>query len=173
MRPSLHALPALAALALAAALATGCAGPRPGPEHAAVSPPSAVAPGDELERELLRRLPELPAEQPVSIDDATVIARAPYFAASGRTCRALMIHAPGHAPGRGPGAASGQASPEASPEASPGASINAPASNASAAASGGASRSRLACREDGDWFFVPQIFQTSFRSELPDASDRP
>jgi hypothetical protein len=149
MRPSRHVLAvlALAALALAAALAAGCAGPRPGPEHAAVSPPSAVAPGDELERELLRRLPELPAEQPVSIDDATVIARAPYFAASGRTCRALTIHAPG----QGSGAASGQAAPDAS----------------------GASRSRLACREDGDWFFVPQIFQTSFRSEVPDASDRP
>jgi hypothetical protein len=137
MRPSRHVL---AVLALAGALATGCAGPRPGPEHAAVSPPSAVAPGDELERELLRRLPELPAEQPVSIDDATVIARAPYFAASGRTCRALTIHAPGGAPSGAPGGA---------PD--------------------GASRSRLACREDGDWFFVPQIF----RSEVPDPSDQP
>jgi hypothetical protein len=160
MRPSRHALAALAVLALAAALAAGCAGPRPGPEHAAVSPPSAVAPGDELERELLRRLPELPAEQPVSIDDATVIAQAPYFAASGRTCRALTIRGPG----RGPGAAPPQASSQASPAPSP-----ATSGDASATASGGASRSRLACREDGDWFFVPQIF----RSAVPDASDRP
>lgn len=129
MRPSFHVL----ALALTAALAIGCAGPRQqGPEHAAVSPPSAVAPGDELERELLRRLPELPAEQPVAIDDATVIARAPYSAASGRTCRALTIRASGQGPG-------------------------------------GASRSRLACREDGDWFFVPQIF----RPEVTDASHGP
>lgn len=81
-----------------------------------MSPPSQVAPGDELERELLRRLPELPSQQPVSINDATVLAGAPYFAASGRTCRALTIE------GAGP------------------------------------SRSRLACREDGDWFFVPAIF---------------
>ncbi|HWN71482.1 MAG TPA: DVU3141 family protein [Haliangium sp.] len=122
MRPFFHAL------ALSAALAVGCAGPRQGPEHAAVSPPSAVAPGDELERELLRRLPELPAEQPVAIHDATVIARAPYFAASGRTCRALTIEA-----------------------------------------SGSPSRARLACREDGSWFFVPQIF----RSEATDASHGP
>jgi hypothetical protein len=134
MRPSLHAL------VIAAALAVGCAGPRPGPEHAAVSPPSAVAPGDELERELLRRLPELPAEQPVAIDDATVTARAPYSAASGRTCRALTILGAGAAP-----------------------------VEASGDASGGASRSRLACREDGDWFFVPQIF----RSEVPETSHGP
>ena len=134
MRPSLHAL------ALAAALAIGCAGPRAGPEHAAVSPPSAVAPGDELERELLRRLPELPAEQPVTIHDTTVIARAPYFAASGRTCRALTIAASGAASG----AAAGQGAE-------------------------GASRARLACREDGAWFFVPQIF----RSEATDASHGP
>lgn len=127
MRPYLHAL------MLAAALAAGCgAGARTRPESAAVSPPSAVAPGDDLERELLRRLPELPAEQPVAINDATVIARAPYFAASGRTCRALIIQ------GSGQG-------------------------------SGSEARSRLACREDGDWFFVPPIF----RSAAPETSHAP
>ena len=113
MRPYLHVL------ALVAALTAGCGGAQTGPEHPAVSPPSAVAPGDDLERELLRRLPELPAKQPVSINDATVFAGAPYFAASGRTCRALTMQ------GAGP------------------------------------ARSRLACREDGDWFFVPAIFRSA------------
>jgi hypothetical protein len=113
MRRYLHAL------AFAAVLAAGCAGAQSRPEHAAVSPPSEVAPGDELERELLRRLPELPAQQPVSINDATVLAGAPYFAASGRTCRALTIDGAGQ------------------------------------------SRSRVACREDGDWFFVPAIFRSA------------
>lgn len=122
MRPSLHAL------ALAAALVAGCAGPRPGPEHASVSPPSAVAPGDELERELLRRLPELPAGQPATIGGATVIAADPYFAASGRTCRAVTIQRSGQMSDQAPGA--------------------------------GDASSRLACREDADWFFVPQIFRS-------------
>lgn len=145
MHPSLHAL------ALAATLAMACAGPRQRPEHAAVSPPSAVAPGDELERELLRRLPELPAEQPVSIGNAGVIAGAPYFAASGRTCRALTIRA-SQSSGQTSGSAPGQ-----------------PPSQASGQPSGDASRSRVACREDGDWFFVPQIF----RSEVAATSHGP
>lgn len=118
MRPYLHAL------VLAATLVAGCAGARPRTESTAVSPPSAVAPGDDLERELLRRLPELPAEQPVAINNATVVARAPYFAASGRTCRALIIQGSGQNSGSEP-------------------------------------RSRLACREDGDWFFVPPIYRAA------------
>jgi hypothetical protein len=139
MRPSLHAL------ALAVALA-GCAGAQPRAEHAAVSPPSAVAPGDELERELLRRLPELPPEQPVSIQDATVLAGAPYFAASGRTCRALTIQGTAQSPAQGTAQSPAQGTTQS------------PAQHADRS-SGAEPRPRLACREDGDWFFVPQVFR--------------
>lgn len=131
MHPSLHAL------ALAVALA-GCAGAPPRAEHAAVSPPSAVAPGDELERELLRRLPELPPEQPISIQNATVLAGAPYYAASGRTCRPLTIQGAEQPPGQGAEQSPGQGSERSA---------------------GTEPRPRLACREDGDWFFVPEVFR--------------
>jgi hypothetical protein len=116
MRPSIHALALLASLIL------GCAHAQPRTESVVVSPPSAIAPEDDFERELLRRLSSLPAEQPVSIDDATVTARAPYYAASGRTCRALTIQSAGQS-------------------------------------AGSAARSRLVCREDSEWFFVPEVFR--------------
>ncbi|ACY18431.1 hypothetical protein [Haliangium ochraceum] len=57
----------------------------------------ALEPGDEVERETLRRLPELAPGQAVEIAGATVVAEAPYQAASRRICRALSIRA-GDAP---------------------------------------------------------------------------
>lgn len=105
------------ACALLALLAPGCTRSHhvaePGP-----SAPSTIEPADEVEREILQRLPTLTPEQPVTIDGAIVSAAAPYHAASGRTCRSLTI------------------------------------TNADRSA-----RSRLACREDAAWFFVPQVFR--------------
>jgi hypothetical protein len=49
---------------------------------------------NEGERELLRQLPSLPANSARRIGSANVVARAPYTAASGRTCRALLVTLP-------------------------------------------------------------------------------
>ena len=113
MRPAISIL----ALALLATLALGCSRSHhvaePGP-----AAPTAIAPTNDTEREILQRLPTLTPEQPVTIGGAIVSAAAPYHAASGRTCRSLTI------------------------------------TSADRSAS-----SRLACREDAEWFFVPQVFQ--------------
>lgn len=75
---------------LLAALAFGCTRSHhvaePGP-----SGPSTIEPANEIEREILQRLPALAPEQPVTIEGAMVSAAAPYHAASGRTCRFLTI----------------------------------------------------------------------------------
>lgn len=113
MRPAISIL----ARALLATLVLGCSRSHhvaePGP-----AAPTAIEPANEIEREVLQRLPTLAPEQPITIDGATVSAAAPYHAASGRTCRSLVIT---------------------------GADRSA--------------RSRLACRDDAAWFFVPQVFQ--------------
>jgi hypothetical protein len=113
MRPAISIL----AHALLATLALGCTRSQPVAEPGPPGP-SAIEPANETEREILQRLPTLAPEQPVTIDGAMVSAAAPYHAASGRTCRPLVIT---------------------------GADRSA--------------RSRLACREDAEWFFVPQVFQ--------------
>lgn len=50
-----------------------------------------VAPAGESERAVLRQVPTLRSGTPQRIGDATVTAEAPYPAASGRTCRALLV----------------------------------------------------------------------------------
>jgi hypothetical protein len=44
-----------------------------------------------LEQALLRALPTLPSGQPRQIAGSTIVAEAPYTAASGRTCRPVSI----------------------------------------------------------------------------------
>lgn len=115
---------------LVAVLALGCTHTQPPPESAGLWRPSAVEPADDAEREILRRLPELAQGQPMVVAGQSVVVDAAYPAASGRTCRSLRIGA--HAAGTGQ--SNGQAAGESMQE-------------------------RLACREDGDWFFVPPVFQ--------------
>jgi len=50
-----------------------------------------LAVSNESERALLQRLSALPSGKPQHIGDATVIAEAPYSAASGRSCRSLHV----------------------------------------------------------------------------------
>lgn len=50
-----------------------------------------LAPNGAGERELLGQVPSLPSNAPRHIGHTTVVAEAPYQAASGRTCRALTV----------------------------------------------------------------------------------
>jgi len=50
-----------------------------------------LSPSSEGERELLRRISQLPAGTPQRVGDESVVAEPPYTAASGRTCRALSL----------------------------------------------------------------------------------
>lgn len=50
-----------------------------------------LGPADESERALLRQLSSLPNGAAQRVGNATVLAEAPYEAASGRTCRALHV----------------------------------------------------------------------------------
>jgi hypothetical protein len=52
-----------------------------------------LAPASQSERELLHRMPELPAGPALRIGDDSVAAEAAYTAASGRTCRAVRLTA--------------------------------------------------------------------------------
>lgn len=103
---------------LLAALAFGCTRSQPVAEPGPAGP-GTIEPANQIEREILQRLPALAPEQPVTIEGAIVSAAAPYHAASGRICRSLTITSADRS-----------------------------------------ARSRLACRDDAAWFFVPQVFQT-------------
>ena len=47
----------------------------------------------EADRAILRELPTLPTGSPRRVGEATIVAEAPYTAASGRSCRALHVPA--------------------------------------------------------------------------------
>jgi hypothetical protein len=52
-----------------------------------------LAPTNQSERELLQRIPQLPAGPAQRIGDDVVVVEAAYAAASGRTCRAVRLTA--------------------------------------------------------------------------------
>lgn len=58
-----------------------------------------VEPTSNTERKVLAELDQLPPNTPKTVDGVTVVADAPYFSASGRTCRRLTITARGAASG--------------------------------------------------------------------------
>lgn len=74
------------------ALVFACASaPPPSPRDVADANDTgrAVAAQSDVERELLRRVPQLPADVSVGVGRVNVVAEPAYAAASGRTCRAL------------------------------------------------------------------------------------
>jgi hypothetical protein len=80
-------------LALVLCEACGASVPAGAPRSA---PPTAdgagvVEPADEVEATALKRLDQWPAGQAWAVGGVSVTARAPYQAASGRTCRALVF----------------------------------------------------------------------------------
>jgi len=75
---------------VAVALATGCGAgsdgaPGPATGGGRVEPTSAA------EHEILKQLETMPVGRPVTVGNLVVVAQAPYFAASGRTCRHLHV----------------------------------------------------------------------------------
>lgn len=78
------------------AIALPCAAPScaSAPPPAAWTPelaPSSLSASSPAELEVLRRAPELPADQTVDVAGLQVLAAAPYSTASGRVCRALRL----------------------------------------------------------------------------------
>lgn len=62
------------------------------PGYSVLVSPGTSEPRDELERSILAKLSELPADAESTIEGRTVIAGRVYAAASGRTCRSIIIH---------------------------------------------------------------------------------
>ena len=75
--------------------ACGAGTQAPDPEYQRLSSAGIEEPQNEFERELLRRLPELAPGEPAAIAGGEVVADRPYAAASGRSCRQLVLTPPG------------------------------------------------------------------------------
>ena len=86
-------------LAIAALLTTawGCGGSRNtySPEHSAQYSGSKVEPSSSDETALLEKLDSLASGSKARVGGLTVVADRPYFAASGRTCRRVVISSGG------------------------------------------------------------------------------
>lgn len=93
---SIRALLPCAAVIVALA---GCGGTPPGtnsPEWQGASTGGGrVEPSSEAEKQVLAALDELPPGTPKTIGGMTVVADEPYFSASGRACRWLMLETAG------------------------------------------------------------------------------
>jgi hypothetical protein len=79
---------------LMATASIGCASKPPSDDqiwHESTLRPGLVSPETQGERELLVRLSDVPVGQPVTFGSQVFIADAPYAAASGRTCRSVML----------------------------------------------------------------------------------
>ncbi|RLB53483.1 MAG: hypothetical protein DRI90_21105 [Deltaproteobacteria bacterium] len=59
-----------------------------------------VEPTSVAEQEILKQLESLPSGKQATIGGVVVVADPPYFAASGRTCRQLLLTSRGGGPGR-------------------------------------------------------------------------
>jgi len=91
-----------AAVAIAATAACGTSAPPPAtdPSYKLLTEPGTRAPADDLERAILKQLSGLTADQQATIGGRTIVAGAPYSAASGRTCRSVSVNAGANAPAR-------------------------------------------------------------------------
>jgi hypothetical protein len=79
---------------LLASASIGCASKPPTDDqiwHESTLRPGLLSPETQGERELLVRLSDVPVGQPVTFGSQVFIADAPYAAASGRTCRSVML----------------------------------------------------------------------------------
>lgn len=82
------------AAGLLGVLGAACGGGPPSANqiwHEASLRPGEVSPETHGEREFLIRLADVPAGQPVAFGSQVFVADAPYFAASGRTCRPVTV----------------------------------------------------------------------------------
>ncbi len=74
----------------ALALSAGCGAGSDAPQGPAIGG-GRVEPSSAAEHDILKQLETMPADRPVTIGNLVVVAEAPYFAASGRTCRQLHV----------------------------------------------------------------------------------
>jgi hypothetical protein len=83
------------------ALLGACGGAAPGAgSQSGATGGGRVEPTSVAEHEILKQLERLPSGQQATIGDMVVVADRPYFAASGRTCRRLLLTPRGGGPGR-------------------------------------------------------------------------
>jgi hypothetical protein len=87
---SFHLRPRLA-LAATVVLLGACGSTPVVPPYDATPGGTKLEPASAAESDLLKRLDALAPNQPTTIAGATVTAEAPYFSASGRTCRWLTV----------------------------------------------------------------------------------
>ncbi|MFW5740714.1 MAG: hypothetical protein ACOC1F_10165 [Myxococcota bacterium] len=116
------ALVVCAAAGLMACRSTGAAAYSP--EHSSQYTGNKIDPASDEEAALLRKVQGLVTGEQQVVGDLLVVADAPYFAASGRTCRALLIKRKGNRDD---------------------------------------AITRLACEDDGVWFFAPRVMRPDAR----------